>query len=503
MLRTVLPFAAPSADPASAARGGAGVAEALRAIVGEALVVGIGEAAHSVAEVQAVQELVVRALLDGDERPPVERGGRPPRAGGGGAEAENPAPAGGIAVVALESGFAEALELDDWVGGAGSDADLAAVAGRGMTYGFGASPIVQRLLAGIRELNRRADGHRVRVVGLDLPGSATSPGPAVRVCLSAVPAQPGDAELLRRTDLGGRTEAAVAVAALSEGGRRALETDLRGVVARVLACAGAGGNDPERAGDPDRVGLAERAAASIEAFLEELACGTDGPPSGAPYPRERFMAETALWAAERYGRTVVLAHNAHVRREALHGRPTLGGMLAERLGDGYRAVATTYGRGPAVRFVARSDRPFDCDVHLAHRGSAPGSVDAALERTLPDPATSALLVDLRACGAPGRPESTGETDSAAAVIERALAAATGIHAGAELDPVEDVATAFDAIVHLREAHRVPGAFERLRAEFAAGRRGPEPAIDPAAEPVPDPAPSAAPERPDPLDQEPR
>ena len=471
-------FAAPSADPGSVVRGGEDVREALGAIAREARIIGVGEAAHSVAEIQAVQELVVGALLEPD-------GGSE-----AGAEADGP-----MAVIALESGFAEALALDAWVGGEGGDEDLAAVAERGMTYGFGASRMVRRLLARLRERNRREPGGRVRVVGLDLPGSATSPGPAVRVCLDAVPALPGDAGLLRRSDLGGRTEAAIAYERLSADERSALARDLRVLVGRVRDAAAAARGEspgpdvadgrPRSAGLPPQpdLAIALRAAESLAAFLDELEYDADGEASDAPYPRERFMAETALWAAARYGRTVVLAHNAHVRREPLHGRPTLGGIVAEELGGAYRAIATSYASGPAVRFVARSPRPFDCDVLLEHREPAPGSIEAAIEAYLGDTSPGAVLIELPSdhwsgarCALPssGRRRtvwgSAAERDPRPG-IAAALAAASGMHAGAELDPVDDLAAAFDAIIHLSRAHRVPGAFERLRTEFGTGEPG--------------------------------
>ncbi len=414
-------------DPASIA---AEDAAAVRALARDARVLAVGEAAHSVAEVQTVQDLIVRALVqdpDGDAAP--------------------------FAAVAIESGFAESLALDAWVGGAGSDADLDAVARDGMTYGFGASPQVQRMLAGLRDWNLAHPERRVRVIGIDLPGSSTSPGPAVRACLARIPALPGDPELLRRADLGGRTEAAIALDRMDPAERADLIAAIRGLIERV------------RAQDD---GIARRAAASLDAFLGELDF-VDGPgPDGAPraYPRERFMADTVRWIAERFGRTILLAHNSHVRRTPLHGRPTLGSLLAAEPGTAYRAIATSYAYGPLVRFEQRSPRPFDCDVLLDHRGPVPGSLEAALERVLPAPETAgaeSVAVLLSFDAGVGRDPELAEL----------LAGASGILAGGELDPVDDFPAAFDAVVHLREANRVPGAFERLRAEFGLGVPDPE------------------------------
>lgn len=433
-MRALRSFAAAAVDSAAIDPGSVAAedAAAVRAIAHGSRVLAIGEAAHSVADVQTVQDLIVRALV---QDPDAGRGAEP------------------IAAVAIESGFAESLALDAWVGGAGSDADLASVARDGMTYGFGASPQVQRMLAGLRDWNLAHPDRRVRVIGTDLPGSSTSPGTAVRACLARIPGRPGDAELLRRAELGGRTEAAIALDRMAAEQRAELIAGIRDLVERAHA-----------QGD----GIARRSAASLDAFLAELDF-VDGPDSdGAPrtYPRERFMADTVRWIAERYGRTILLAHNSHVRRTPLHGRATLGSLLAAELGDAYRAIATSYAYGPLVRFEERSPRPFDCDVLLDHRGPVAGSLEWELERILPAPETAsaesvAVLLCLDA-GADGDPELAG-----------LLAGASGILAGGELDPVDDFPAAFDAVVHLREANRVPGAFERLRAEFGLGVPDPE------------------------------
>lgn len=295
----------------------------------------------------------------------------------------------------------------------------------------------------------------------------------MRVCLARVPRRAGDGALQRLADLGGRTEAAIAYARMSDAERAELADGIRALIERVESCSG----------DP----VARRAAASLDAFLAELGFDPTAEPRTASFPRERFMADTVQWIAERCGRTVVLAHNAHLRRTPLHGRPALGTLLERKLGDAYRVIATSYASGPAVRFTQRSPRPFDCDVALEHRDAPPGSVEAAIERFLPEEEPGAALLDLRAL--PG-----GDPALASAV-----AASQGILAGGELDPVDDFPAAFDAIVHLRRAHPVAGAFERLAAELGEGNAGsaddPDPRAErrPAAEPQP--APTDAEERP--------
>ncbi|GAA3667371.1 hypothetical protein GCM10022237_29160 [Nocardioides ginsengisoli] len=123
--------------------------------------------------------------------------------------------------------------------------------------------------------------------------------------------------------------------------------------------------------------------------------------------RDAFMADTVRWILEREERILVSAHNGHVQRTPWDGMPVLGGLLAPVLGGELVVVGTTYASGPAVRITDRSPRPFDWAV--------------ALEEGVPAPA----LAD----------------------------------------------GGFDLVLALGEVRRVPGAFERLRAEL----RSPYPA----------------------------
>ncbi|MEV3981244.1 erythromycin esterase family protein [Nonomuraea sp. NPDC049758] len=384
-------------DPAAAA-----VADArtLRELVGDARVVAVGEGAHNVTEFHRLKDRLFRILVREL----------------------------GFSAFVMESGFAEGLAVDAWVhGGPGA---AATVARDGITYRFGECEPMRRQLRWMRRRNS-AGPAQVSFYGMDLPGSSTSPGPAVRACLDRMPAGPGDEELLILSDLGGRTEAAVRYAAMPAAGRARLLAGLRELAGRAL-----------RSADP----VLRRCAASLQAFADEAETGEAGP-AGAPYPRDRFMAETVEWVLEREQRIVVSAHNSHVRRSPFHGRPTLGGLLAASLGDGLVVVGTTYGSGPEVRFTQRSPRPFDCDVSLEARTLPPNCVEAPLDRLGP-PVT---VVDLRR--AP----------------RELFDGIDGTLASGGLDPVDDFPAAYDALIHVRRVSRVPGAFERLQAEFAAAR----------------------------------
>lgn len=311
----------------------------LRPLVRDARVVALGEAAHNVTELHEVRDELFRMLVNL-----------------------------GFTALVLESGFAEGLAVDAWVhGGPG---EVAAVAGEGISYGFGHSPAVHAQLGWMRERGG------LRFYGMDVAGASTSPGPAVRELLVRLEPEPGDDALLRRADLGRRVEAAVRYAGLSDEDRKRLHADLR-----ILADRGSAGVDP----------VAQRLAASVRAFAD----GQD---------RDVFMAETVRWVLEREERVLVGAHNGHVQRTPYDGRPTLGSLLSAALGPELVVVGTTWASGPRVEITDLSDRPFDWAVSLA--GNAP---------------------------APALPG----------------------------------AGAFDHVLALGEVHRVPGAFERLRAELAA------------------------------------
>ncbi|WP_051468795.1 erythromycin esterase family protein [Actinomadura oligospora] len=321
---------------------------------GDVRVVALGESAHNITEFYELKDRILRHLAEEH----------------------------GFTAFVMESGFAEGLGVDAWLrggpagaAGAADAADVADVARDGITYRFGECAPMRRQLRWMRTAG-------VGFYGMDLPGSSTSPGPAVRVIAERTPGW-DLRDLARRSDLGGRTEAAVRFAVLPAAERDELLTDLRELTLRA---------------EGSRDGVVVRAAASLAAFLDEQEPGREG----EPYPRDVFMADTVRWVLEREERVVVSAHNGHVQRTPLDGRPMMGALLDAALGPAMAVVGMTYASGPVIRFVERSARPFDCDV----------------------------LLEARAPGDPAEP-----------------------------------AGGFDALVRLDHATLIPGAFERLRAEF--------------------------------------
>ncbi|MCM2392066.1 erythromycin esterase family protein [Streptomyces albipurpureus] len=402
----------------------AGPAEigALRELIGDARVVALGEGAHNITEFYGLRDQLFRLLVQEF----------------------------GFTGLVLESGFPEGLAVNEWIhGGPGR---IETIARDGITYRFGESEPTRRQLRWMRHRNT-GDFAKVGFYGMDLPGSSTSPGPAVRACLERLPARPGDEELLRLSDLGGRSHAALRYAAMSASDRARLLEGLQGLQERALRFSHKDGVDREHSEDAE---VALWCAASLGAFVAEVEGAGSTFPTGRPYPREAFMARSVEWVLQRERRVMVSAHNAHVRRSPFHGRPTLGGLLDSALGADLVVIGMTYGSGPEIRFTQRSPRPFDCEVTLGARTLTPESVESRLDRLGPRVA----VVDPRR--APG-----GFLDG----VEGTLASGG-------LDPVDDFPAAYDALIHVRRVTRVPGAFERLRAEFdAAARSAPEAAAE--------------------------
>ena len=117
--------------------------EPLAARFRAARVVAIGESAHFVHEYYELRHRLLRFL--------VERCG--------------------FTAFAMESGFSEGLEVDSWIRGGPGDPDT--VADRGITYRMGRCPEMRAHLSWMRSAS-------VPFFGLDVPGSAASPLPALR-----------------------------------------------------------------------------------------------------------------------------------------------------------------------------------------------------------------------------------------------------------------------------------------------------------------------------------
>ncbi|MFC3986976.1 erythromycin esterase family protein [Actinoplanes siamensis] len=360
--------------------------EPLRALIGDARVVGIGESAHNVPEYQQVRHRLVRLL--------VERMG--------------------FGAVTLESGFSEGLAVGRWVGGEGPDDSD--VVERGLTYGFGRTTETRALLAWLREHNRR--GGDVRFAGLDLPADLGSLLPAlegVADYLAGVdPAAGPMIEQLRtyaKSWASPYTMAAFAAYRAAPAAERDAQT--------LLLCELATRVDALRPLYARRGGAAGYATARhglrLAVLLDQMlraqlaAVGGSGAHASVNV-RDQAMAETALHLLRDGRRMVVSAANTHLQRIpiSLGGRfevAVLGSHLAAELHDGYLSIAVTCrgGRTPTRRPAPDTERGVEV-LTVDLDAPAPDSVEALLP--------ASRITDVRPLrGAPDAPRRFRNLDS--------------------------------------------------------------------------------------------
>ncbi|AGL15456.1 erythromycin esterase family protein [Actinoplanes sp. N902-109] len=265
----------------------------------------------------------------------------------------------GFTVFGMESGFSEGLALDAWLrGGPG------AVDERHFTYRMGDVPAMREQLRWMRDTG-------MRYLGLDVPGSAADPRPALESVRRLLGEEPGVTELLALVDRWASEHQLPAQAAyreLERGDRDRITALLADLLTRL-----------EIADAPAPV----RHELRLAVLLDQLVRGNYA-------ARDLGMAETALTQA--HGKLVIGAANSHIQRIAMpipgFTVPTLGTHVANARGDGYVSVAVTAATG--TTFTRRPDP------------TAPGGV-AVLTVPLPPPREDSIeamikpghLLDLR------------------------------------------------------------------------------------------------------------
>ncbi|WP_439377636.1 erythromycin esterase family protein [Amycolatopsis lexingtonensis] len=276
-------------------------------LIGDAEVVAIGENNHHIREFGALRDRLLRHLVE-------ERG---------------------FTVLGFEGGFPEGYLVDEWL--RGGPGDIADIARDGFTFGLGDSAEVHSMLTWLR-------GRGVRFFGLDVPGSAGSPVPAlraVREVLSRV--DPANVSLVDTALAACEPYASVSSAVapgryreMSIAARDAATTALTVLKGHVESLA------PEAAHDAE-------GALRVDLYLRELAALMAGQ---APEPqsssRDTYMAATVRLLRRRFPgeKIVLMLHNGHLQRvpfSPLPGMtaPSAGTHLAAELGDRYFALALT------------------------------------------------------------------------------------------------------------------------------------------------------------------
>jgi erythromycin esterase len=349
--------------------------EPLRALVGSARVVAVGENAHFIREFTLVRERLLRFLVE--------------RCGYG--------------FLAYEFSFAEGFALDRWLQPAGSDLTLAQVSATASAWG--ASGLMQF----VRRLNQTVIPP-VRFSGIDIPEAGGSLLPALSVVADylreadppAVPLLEAALEIAKRFAGKSAVTAARGWASLAVHEQDALTAALARLLFRVRAL------EPvfRSVNDHHRYDMARRAleaAACADDMLRamtSLLAGTTQP--GDLSSRDQYMAESVRWhldRAEPGTRVVLLAHNNHIQKTPVRfgGQLTtvpMGQYLQQMLGDDYVALALSSAADQTAEMYLDETAPVGFTVKRTPLGAPePGSVEAAVKDAGLD--QHATLIDFR------------------------------------------------------------------------------------------------------------
>ncbi|MGW7534249.1 erythromycin esterase family protein [Amycolatopsis sp. NPDC054798] len=347
-----------------------GDVSSITGLIGDARIVAIGENNHHIREFGELRARLLRSLVEDH----------------------------GFTVVGFESGFAEGELVQQWLsGGPGTVAD----AGRdGFTFSLGDSAEVHEMLTWMRKHGG------VRFAGLDLPSSAGSPQPALRVVRSFV--EEADPEVLPLVDAAitasepySAVSSAVApgrYAAMSVAERDAATAALTTLVAHLRSLSPV----YRQRSEPARYAIAEHHAVGalrVDMYLRELSAMMSGTaPSLQGSSRDTYMAATVKLLRRLYGegeKIVVMVHNGHLQRVPFAALPTMtfpsaGTHLAAEFGDDYFALGLTAGIGTTTGLEPDETERLGFRVYEQElEPPAEGSVEAALAGSDP------CVVDLR------------------------------------------------------------------------------------------------------------
>ncbi|PSK95920.1 erythromycin esterase [Murinocardiopsis flavida] len=391
--------------------------EPLRALVGDARVVAIGESSHLVKEFYLFRHRMLRFLAERC----------------------------GFTVLAFEAPFTEAHAVDSYVrGGPGT---AAAVAAEGIAMGLGDCAEMHDLLDWMREYNRTA-AVPLGFAGLDVPGSLGSPLPALHVLDGYVRwAEPDALGLVERaTELAGRFHGGgIAPMEYYSGLPQADRDELTVLLSRLLSrveIAAAAGRGGERRREHSSALHHLRGAWKLDHAHREIAeYGIES----ASSTRDAFLAESVLRLLDEGGpdtRVVVACHNWHIQRTEVEQegpyvmRPQ-GNHLAAELGNDYVAIGVTSGTGDTGYFHGAPETPLGFEFRaMPLPPPEKNSIEAAFDTRHP-----LAVADLRAARGAVR---DGDSVRGMRMVEYFL----------DLP----VMAAFDAVAHVAQTHRAtPGA----------------------------------------------
>lgn len=312
--------------------------DAIVDVIGDARVVGLGEALHAAAEYYELKDVIFRHLVQH----------------------------AGFRFFVLESGFAEGLLVDAWITRR-TELPLDDVLRRGFTYNMGCCEEFAAQLRWMRTWNDAHPDDLVRFAGTDLPAWLDSNQPALDVVASYL----------------GRVSPDVM-----------MPVDVDELVAWMT------NREPvhARRSSREEAAIASRAAQVARSWRDyKHTLDTHGPTSPiVSSTRDQTMAETVLWLLQLYGtsaRVAFGAHNGHLQRTPIWGGDnalTAGAYLAHHLGDDYVPIGTTFG---AADGFGDSGDDVDPSLGISAHGygsAAPDTIDHLLSAR-----GDGTIVDLR------------------------------------------------------------------------------------------------------------
>ncbi|MER6512927.1 erythromycin esterase family protein [Nonomuraea sp. NPDC001636] len=334
--------------------------EPLRALVGDARVVAIGENSHFITEFAHLRQRLLRFLAERC----------------------------GFTVLAFEYGFSEGVALDAWAQGQGADDDLSAHLATAVPVG------VEEPLRWMRRHNAATAEAPMRFAGIDIPAAGGSLLPALAPVADYL--RDIDPETLPAVEQAMRIAGSFAGASAASAApvwTRLPAADQDALTAILMRL-----RIRFRAVEMLYVSRGDRPSYDIALRRLEAACHADygframaGLYAGTGWTadtsaRDVYMAESVLWHLQRSDpgtRVVLAAHNAHIQKTSVSfdGRLTglpMGQHLHNRLGDDYLALALTSVTGHTADMRPDENARFGFaidDVPL--QPPEPGSIEAA------------------------------------------------------------------------------------------------------------------------------
>ncbi|MFD9306998.1 erythromycin esterase family protein [Streptomyces sp. NPDC060048] len=375
---------------------------ALAAMIGDAKVVGLGEATHGSHEFFAMKERVFRHLVEEE----------------------------GFTTFALEMSWTAGLRIDEYLQGGSGDARK--IAKETLTGSPWEREEFVSLIAWMRQYNDRHPGRKVHFMGNDVGAPKLGDAVFERVTSHVRASHPKDLARIESLYAGLRPfDDVFAYLRKPVAERRENATTAQQALDLVTANKGAGGDAYE---------WAEQHARNIAQTFAFASLDLSDPQSvsAAEHFRDQVMADNTVWWHRRTGDKMLLsAHNGHVgylSSDPVMYPTTQGVFLRGALGRGYAAIGFTFHQGSFLTATTLGGPWGEVTV--------PAATPDMQEHTLDRVRLRDYYLDLRTLPAAGR----AWLDTPRPVYE----------AGSSFksDPLPSLAIgrAYDILIHLDQVH---------------------------------------------------